>query len=108
MAQRNATHETRIVALEAEWRSLQNPSSVSSAEAVTLKEYFNTKLDNVDKASGLAAKTVDFKLSQLSGEVSELRTFKDRLEGKASAQSVYIAYALSLVGLVIGVISLLR
>jgi len=108
MAQRNTTHETRIAALEAEWRSLQNPSSVSSAEAVTLKEYFNTKLDSVEKASILATNAISSKLSQLSGEIDELKTFKDRLEGKASALAVYIAYAVALLGLAISIVGLLR
>ena len=133
MAQYNRTHEARIAALEAMLHS-ENPVSVSSREAVSLKEHFDTRLKAIEKSTDLSANTLEKRLEGMNefrdtlrdqasrfvtrdelevrtsvnrDAIAELRTFKDRLEGKASASSVYIAYGISLVGLVLSIIGIL-
>ena len=125
------THEARIRALEA--ALLYQPPSSPAAD-VTLKEQIDTRITALEKATEIAANAMERRLEgmnefrdQLKDQasrfvtrdemdiqvgvnreaISDLRTFKDRLEGKASAQSVYIAYAFALVSLVLSVIGLL-
>lgn len=131
MAQRVPSHEARIRALEQALTHLTNP--VSSAEAVTLKEYFQAKFENQERAVAVATATLekrlegmnefrnalkdqsgqfvqrpelDVRMTKLTDDIAELKTFRDRLEGKASAQSVYIAYGISLLGLALSVLSI--
>jgi len=134
MAQHNRTHEARIAALEA-MLSSSNPVSVSSKEAVSLKEHFDSRLKSIEKSTDLAARTLEKRLEGMNEfrdtlkdqasrfvtreemdlrtganreAINELRTFKDRLEGKASAQSVYIAYVISFVGIALAIVSILK
>ena len=126
------SHETRIAALEA---ALANRNRrISSSEGVSLKEYFDTRLEAIAKETATAARAMERRLEGMnefrdtlrdqasrfvtrdevtaqvkanSDAIAELRTFKDRLEGKASVSAVYVAYAISIVSIVIGVIGLL-
>lgn len=134
MAKHDRTHEARIRLLEEAIR-LSNPGTVTSSEAVSLKEHFESRIESVEKATMLAANTLERRLEgmnefrdtlrdqasrfvtrdemnvQLERDreaISDLQTFKDRLEGKASASAVYVAYAMSLIGIIIGVVGLLN
>ena len=99
-----------------------------------LKEYFDTRMTAVEKATILAAKTLEKRLEgmnefrdtlrdqaarfvtreELRAETDKLvieitanKDWRNKMEGKASAQSVYVAYAISILGLVIGLVGLL-
>lgn len=133
MAQRNKTHEARIRELE---KILMggNPGAPSSG-GVPLRDHFESRITSLEKATMLAANTLEKRLEGMNEfretlrdqatrfvtreemdlrvgrnreAIEELRTFKDRLEGKASAQSVWIAYGFTLVSFVLAVIGLLR
>ena len=56
------------------------------------------------------ARLTDFTAAEraaIKEQLAGLQTFKDRLDGKASASAVYIGYALSILGLVLAVAGLL-
>ena len=101
---------------------------------VPLREYFDARLAAVEKASTLAAATLEKRLEGMNEfrdtlkdqasrfvtrdelalqikanreAINELRTFKDRLEGKASASSVYVTGALAIIGIITSVLGLL-
>jgi len=123
------THEARIAALEA-----MSGDVADATVAVGLKEHFESRLIAIEKSTDLAANLIDkrlesmnefrdalrdqtarfvtrdeldLKILRLADEVGNLKTFRDRLEGKASAQSVYIAYGIAVIGLALSIISLL-
>jgi len=126
--------ENRLRALE--WAvSHSNPGNLTTTEAVTLRDYIEAKLEAVDRQTQAAAQTMDKRLDgmnefretlrdqaskfvtraeltiqidRLTDRQDELRTFKNRLEGKASAISVYIAYAIAIIGIVLNIIGYLR
>ena len=129
MAKHIRTHEARIAALEA-----MSGDVADGTVAVGLKEHFESRLIAIEKSTDLAANLIDkrlesmnefrdalrdqtarfvtrdeldLKILRLADEVGNLKTFRDRLEGKASAQSVYIAYGIAVIGLALSIISLL-
>ena len=129
MAKHIRTHEARIAALEA-----MSGDVADATVAVGLKEHFESRLIAIEKSTDLAANLIDkrlesmnefrdalrdqtarfvtrdeldLKILRLADEVGNLKTFRDRLEGKASAQSVYIAYGIAVIGLALSIISLL-
>jgi hypothetical protein len=70
---------------------------VSNAEQVSLRDYVEQRFDSLDK-----------KIGKLDTSVRSLEISRATLAGKASQQSVYIAYAISVVGLVLGLIALFQ
>ena len=129
MAKHIRTHEARIAALEA-----MSGDVADATVAVGLKEHFESRLIAIEKSTDLAANLIDkrlesmnefrdalrdqtarfvtrdeldLKILRLADEVGNLKTFRDRLEGKASSQSVYIAYGIAVIGLALSIISLL-
>jgi hypothetical protein len=104
-------------------------------EEITLKEFITAKFDALDKANELSAKTLDIRLEAMNNfrndltkqastfltkeaydlrhdnlqrQVDELRLFRAEIQAKASQASVYIAWGISLVSIVIGMISLIH
>ena len=100
-------------------------------DSVSLKEFFLAKLEAQEKALTLAREIMNTRLETmnefreqlksqagtfitrsehdlLANEIQELREYRARIEGKASLSSVYIAYALSVIGIFIAIIHLFR
>ena len=129
MTEKAKTHEARLRALEA---AILVPSA--NPGAITLREHFEARLAALEKATDVAAQAMNNRLAgmnefrdtlkdqasrfvtrqemeaaiQINREaIGELKTFKDRLEGKASQASVYVSYGIALAGLAISVFSLL-
>jgi len=125
--------EDRIRALEKAIARLGNPGTLRSSEAVTLRDYFDAKLEASDRALSLAKNGMDHRLDGMNGiredlrhqaamfvtkneisallapitaQLDVLQTFKDQLQGKASAGQAYLALVLSLIGMVMGAIGL--
>ena len=109
-------------------------TSFNAQDGVTLRDYFEARLTAVEQASNLAACALEKRLGSMNefrdtlrdqaskfvtrdevthqlrpilAEISELKTYRDRMEGKASQQSVLAAQAIAVIGLVTGIISLL-
>ena len=105
----------------------------TAADGVSLKEYFDTRLGAVERATDLAAHTLEKRLESMNEfrstlkdqaskfvtrdelciqlrpileELKELKSYKDQAVGKASQASVTTATGLALVGLIIGLVSL--
>jgi len=105
------------------------------SESITLKDYLETKINNIEKAVSLAHAAMEKRLEGmnefrdqlrdqtgtfltreayeakhelLEKQVDELRLNRAMLEGKASQTSFYITLALSLIGLSFGLINLLK
>lgn len=106
-----------------------------SKALVTLKEYVDARFCAIEKATAIANTSMDKRLEGMNEfrealkdqsaklatraeldvaqkaievELRGLREFRVALEAKASQQSVYIALVISIVGLAIGIVSLLR
>ena len=106
----------------------------TAADGVSLREYFDTRLDAVERATDLAAHTLEKRLEGMNefrstlkdqaakfvtrdelciqlrpiiDELRELKSYKDAAVGKASQQSVTTAQFMAVLGLVISLISLL-
>ena len=57
-----------------------------------------------DQASQFVTRDeLGLQLKSINDNITELRTFKDRLEGKASQQSVNIAWGIAAVGIIISI-----
>ena len=109
--------------------------NMTKKDGVDLKYYIEKLLDEKEKALILQSKELSRRLDALNGEAARLATmqrtyiprevadtricsledkldalesWKDRQEGKASQSSVLIAYAISLIGIILGVVGLLR
>lgn len=95
--------EDRLERLE---RILRNPAPVTSAEAVSLKDYLSEKLDTLDRTFNAELTELKARMAGLETEIKALRSFKDQMKGKASANSVYIAYFISFVGIVLSLIKM--
>jgi hypothetical protein len=101
---------------------------------ITLREYVDLRFTNIDKSTVLALKSMDKRLDSMNefryqlkdqtalfltkdyyearhtevlGQINDLKLSRATLEGKASAISMYTAIAISLVGLLIGLVNLL-
>ena len=106
----------------------QNPPMVrnfTQSDGVALREYMETRSDlercylearfsAIKEATELAAKVLEeqrtgmnVRTESLAREIDELKSFRDRLDGKASQQSVTLAQLLGLGGLTLGIIGLL-
>ena len=103
----------------------QRPRSLTPADGVALREYLEAKLEGracliearivaVERANELAGRVLEERLAAInirsdanSQSINELKTFRDRLDGKASQQSVILATILGIAGLVFGVVDLL-
>jgi len=108
-------------------------TSFNAQDGVTLREYFEARLSAVEQASNLAACALEKRLGSMNefrdtlrdqaskfvtreevthqlrpilAELSELKTYRDRMEGKASQQSVMVSLVIAVIGVVTGVISL--
>ena len=108
-------------------------TTFTQADGVTLKEYVDTRLAALEKATELAAnalrerlatmnefrdtlrdqagqfvtrKELDLKLNGLAKETAELRQFRDRQEGMASQRSVNAATLIAVAGLILSIIGL--
>ena len=106
----------------------------NAADGVSLKEYFDTRLAALEKATCVASTAMErrlegmnefrdtltdqasrfitrgemaLQLASLSAEIKSLASYRDKMEGKASQSSVNIAYAFTAVGILISLISLL-
>ena len=104
-------------------------------DEVTLKEYFESRLQEIEKATDRTAEqlnkrlegmnefrdtlkdqaakfvtrdTLDVIIDKLNVDIKNLTTAKDVLSGKASQNSVLWAYAVAVIGIVIGIIGLVR
>lgn len=129
MAQRNKSHEARIAALEAALEA-----DKGNPVGITLKEHFESRLHAVERATDLAATAMDKRLNGMNefretlrdqaskfitreemnaalkvviADVEANKTFRNQMEGKASATAVYIGYALSTIGIIIAIVALL-
>lgn len=68
--------EGRIRKLEQAMARINNPGTISTAEAVSLKEYFNSRLTSIENATSLAAATMDKRLDGMN-------EFRDTLRDQA-------------------------
>ena len=89
-----ATHEDRIKALE---EALSVRQDNPGPGVVSLREYVEARFAVVER-----------RLDIIDAVLETLKESKARLEGKASASAVYILYGLTIVGLIISVINMLR
>lgn len=125
------TLEERVTALE------QKPSQArfTQADGVTLKEYFEAKFDALERAQEkadreLAAKfttvnefrgtlsdqaatlvtkdKIDAIIGAFNSRIGNLEQAQARQEGKASQTSVYIAYGIALISIVMNVLGYLK
>ena len=103
----------------------QRARSLTPADGIALREYLETKLDGqvcliqarimaVERANELAGRVLEERLVAINARsdinaraIDDLKTFRDRLDGKASQQSVILATVLGLAGLVFAVVDLL-
>ena len=101
-------------------------------DGISLKDYFESRLSDINKATELANKNLEVRLDSLNewrmqnkderslymprkeyqayqkvliNDIEELKVAKARAEGKASMNAVYFGYALAIISLII---SLLR
>ena len=129
MAKANPSHEERIRALEA---ALGNPHL---PEAVSIKEHFEARITALEKATVVASSAMEKRLEGMNefrdtlkdqasrfvtrdelalqmkpvtDTLQEFRTFMDRLQGKADAKAVYITFVFALIGVVLGVLGLVK
>ena len=130
MNENGLTHEARIRALElvVASRIPGNPGEVS------LKEHIEARLAALEQATRVASDSMEHRLDGMnefrstlkdqaakfvtrdevnlqisvnSEAIDNLQSVQDRQAGAASAQSVYVAYAFSLVGIILGVLGFL-
>ena len=135
MADRDSVVDARLLALEQAIARVKsdNPGHLNNADMVSIRDYFDTRLIAIEQATGIAAASMEKRLNGMNEfrdtlrdqasrfvtrqemdsqfaivnvTLGELRTFKDRMQGKASAGSVYLAWALSGIGLIIGMVGL--
>ena len=115
--------EARLSALE---RAVGNPHRLTQGDVVSLKEHIETRLRAIEQAFSMAIaslekrldgvsaiglvsrKELDLQVDKICADITSLREFKAELEGKASANAVYVGYFLSIVGIIMGIIGLLR
>ena len=71
-------------------------------------DFCNERHAALKTALELAAKNQDLKISHLEKDVEEWKRFKAAHEAKASQASVAVAYVLAVIGILVGVIGLLR
>lgn len=110
------------------------PTPSHTAEYISLRDYIDTRLEAMNKATDMAYKEMDRRLSSMNefrdslkdqsntfftkaeqdlyrekieGEIRALREYKAVLESKASQSAVNLSTALSFIGLLLGVISLI-
>lgn len=99
---------------------------IESTEKITLKEFIVTKFADSDKVIQIALTSLEKRLEgmnefkqllkdqaedfhkRVEEALQELRTAKDIAEGKASMVAVYISYILSIAGIIISIVSLLK
>ena len=130
MSRAQPTHEARIRALE----DALHPGSLGRTSGVPLKEHFETRIAELEKATVVASNAMDRRLdgmnefrdtlrdqagrfvtqnevrSQLdviNAKIHNLEKFQAVVEGKASMSSVYISYIMAAIGIAIGIIGLL-
>ena len=113
----------------------KNPNTnFGMSDGVDLKEYFECRLKDMEKATDLAYQNLQFRLAsmnefreqmkdqastfitraehnvlmqKLDTAVEDLKKSRDEQTGKASVSSVYIAYIISFVGILIAIIGLI-
>ena len=105
------------------------------SDGISLREYFDEKFKNIDKANALAYQSMEKRLEgmnefrdtlkdqaskfvtrtelesslkEMNGSIRSLEISKAVLEGKASQSSLILTAIISFAGLVIGIIGLLR
>ena len=76
-----------------------------------LRDYVDLQLKALDKANALAGDVIRAELKSICDqlerqelEIRDLRESRAELSGKASQTSVMIAYAISLLGLIVGIV----
>jgi hypothetical protein len=106
---------------------------MTSQEYNRLKEYFEQKITSLEKAVGVASQAMDRRLEgmnefrdslkdqsekfvtkdeyiaghdRVADDIRMLREAKANMEGKASMTSVFIAYGIAILSLIIGVIAI--
>ena len=104
-------------------------------EQITLKEYFEVRVTALEKATTLAAEQMDKRLEgmnefrgqlkdqgatfltrneyaiaheKLCDDIKLLREFRAQLEGKASQQAVILAMIISVIGIILSIVSLVK
>jgi hypothetical protein len=85
---------------------------------ITLKEYFNTKLDNVEKATFLASRALEARLESMNEFRNQIKdqaaTFITRNELEAKLQAMEkgkrdnIALIIAVLGIVISIFSIIK
>jgi len=125
--------EARLDALERTVKRWSNPGHLTTSEAVSLKEYFEAKLLAQERATEVATNAMDRRLAGMNefrdtlrdqaarfvtrdetsallapikAQLDTLQTFKDQLQGKASAGQAYLAIGLSIVSVAMAFIGL--
>lgn len=105
------------------------------SDGVTLKEYIEARLTAMERASDLArealnvrlesmnefrnamqdqagefvtCKEMDLQIEKLHIQIDELMKFRHIAEGKASQSAVNIAYLISVIGIIIGIVNLIK
>lgn len=129
MAKSQPTHEARIRALE----SALHPGN--PGRDVSLKEHFEVRIAALERATSVASEAMDKRLdgmnefrdtlrdqasrfitekeviSQLDAikaQINALEKFQAIIESKASMNAVYLSYLIGIVGLIIGIVGLLK
>jgi len=124
------SHEARITALEQAIGGGQ-----PTAAGVTLEKHFESRIEALEKATGVAAVAmerrldgmnefrdtlrdqaarfatrdeVNLRINTLNDEVETLKIFRAVIDAKANINAVYVSYVLALVGIVLSILSLLK
>lgn len=104
-------------------------------DGVSLKDYFESKIRAIEKASAIRARALDKRLesmnefraslkdqsskfitrdeiniclNKIDEDIDDLEKYRASLEGKANTSSVYIAYLIAFIGIVISVIGIIK
>jgi ABC-type antimicrobial peptide transport system permease subunit len=90
--------------------SLEKATSIAASNMEKRLEGMNEFRDQLRDQTGtfITRIEIESQIKKIEEDIKVLRESKANLEGKASQQSVYIAYLIALIGIIIGVINLIR
>ena len=86
----------------------QSATFITRAEHEALIKKFDDDIKNLRDANFIRRPEYEAALSKVEDDVKILRESKANLEGKASQQSVYGAYAISVLGIILTIYGLIR
>ena len=95
--------EARIAALE---KATEVASGAMDRRLDGMNEFRDTLRDQASRF--VTREELDIKIGVVVEAISELKMYKAQMEGRASVSSVYVSYAIALLGIVLSVISLLK